>query len=178
MQLNRRMLLRSAGVTALSGLAVGGGLNLKRPGSSYEAFGQGPEQFQKVDQADVHIAMGEFYFQVVEVEDGEVTNRQDENAMIELPSGQELLIRFFNEGNAVHEAHFGRNPDPETLKSYQENLFGGGAVGSGFIGVHLEPGQESMLHLWLPESGKGEWEMGCFIPGHYQAGMYAPLQVT
>jgi len=178
MQLNRRMLIKTAGATALSGLAITGGVNLQQPGSPYTAYGQGPEQFQKVDQADVHIAMGEFYFQVVDVEDGEVTDRQGKNALIELPSAQELLVRFFNEGNAVHEAHFGRNPDPESLKSYQENLFGGGAAGSGFIGLHLDPGQEGMLHLWLPESSQGEWEMGCFIPGHYEAGMAAPLQVT
>lgn len=178
MHLNRRKLIKTAGTTALGGLAVAGGLNLRHPGSPYTAYGQGPDQFQKVGQANVHIAMGEFYFQVVEVEDGEIANRQGKNELIELPSAQELLIRFFNEGNAIHEAHFGRNPDPETLKSYQENLFGGGPVGSGFIGVHLEPGQESMLHLWLPKSSQGEWEMGCFIPGHYKAGMAAPLRVT
>jgi uncharacterized cupredoxin-like copper-binding protein len=30
----------------------------------------------------------------------------------------------------------------------------------------------------LSEEAQGEWEIGCFVPGHYEAGMHAPLLVT
>lgn len=178
MRVTRRNILKTGGIAALSGLAISGGMSLTKSADAHTALAQGPEQFQRIDQGDIHIAMGEFYFQVVQMDDGEISSRSEQNAPIELPSGQELLVRFFNEGNDIHEAHFGRNPDPDTLKSYQENLFGGGPAGSGFVGIHLNPGQEGFLHLWLPESSQGEWEIGCFIPGHYGAGMHAPLNVT
>jgi uncharacterized cupredoxin-like copper-binding protein len=34
-----------------------------------------------------------------------------------------------------------------------------------------------VLHFTLPDEAIGTWEIGCFIPGHYQAGMLAPVVV-
>jgi len=110
-------------------------------------------------KADLEIKMGEFYFQVP---------GKDKNAPIELEAGKELLIKFANEGKVVHEAHFGRNADTKT-RLYKEELM------PGFLGLHLEPKQEAFLHLLIAEKQKGEWELGCLIPGHYEAGQKAKL---
>jgi len=29
----------------------------------------------------------------------------------------------------------------------------------------------------LPKTAMGQWEMGCFMPGHYQMGMKLPIIV-
>lgn len=110
-------------------------------------------------KADVEIKIGEFYFQVP---------GKDKNAPIELSAGKELLIKFVNEGKVAHEAHFGRGFD-STKRLYQEELM------PGFLGIHLEPNQIGYLHILLSEKQKGEWEIGCLIPGHYEAGQKAKL---
>jgi uncharacterized cupredoxin-like copper-binding protein len=58
-----------------------------------------------------------------------------------------------------------------------DNLFGPGGDHAmhGFLGLHLKPGEKAVLHIWIPEDKKGEWEIGCFMPGHYEAGQKAPL---
>ncbi len=110
-------------------------------------------------KADVEIKIGEFYFQV---------SGKDKNAPIELSAGKELLIKFVNEGKVAHEAHFGRGFD-STKRLYKEELM------PGFLGIHLEPNQIGYLHILLSEKQKGEWEIGCLIPGHYEAGQKAKL---
>lgn len=169
MSITRRNLLRGTGVAALGGLATIGTTSLiSRPTQA-----QSPESFSKVREADLEIAMGEFFFQEI-TSDG----RREKNAAIELAAGEEVLIRFVNEGNTLHLVSMGRDADPSGLGGYNENLFGGGAIGSGFVSVNVEPGNEFLLHLFLPEDAAGEWEIGCFIPGHYQAGMKAPLIIN
>lgn len=112
-------------------------------------------------KADLEIKMGEFYFQVP---------GKDKNAPIELEAGKELLIKFVNEGKVAHEAHFGKNFD-STKRLYKEDLM------PGFLGLHLEPNHVAYLHLLIPEKLKGEWEVGCLISGHYEAGQKAKLIV-
>lgn len=169
MSITRRHLLRGTGVAALGGLAVAGGYSL----SNQEAQAQSPESFSKIRTPDKEIALGEFFFQEI-TSDG----RREKNAPIELPAGEELLIRFVNEGQTLHLVTMGRNADPDGLGGYQENLFGGGAIGSGFVSVNVEPSNEFLLRVFLPEDAAGDWEIGCFIPGHYQAGMKALLNVS
>jgi uncharacterized cupredoxin-like copper-binding protein len=112
-------------------------------------------------KADLEIKMGEFYFQVP---------GKDKNAPIELAADKELLIKFVNEGKVAHEAHFGRNFD-SAKRLYKEDLM------PGFLGLHLEPGQVGYLHILLSDKQKGEWELGCLISGHYEAGQKAKLIV-
>lgn len=120
-------------------------------------------------EADLEIRMGEFYFKLP---DGE------ENAPIEVEAGKELILKVVNEGNVVHELHIGRDPNLEE-RYYNENLFGAGGdhAAHGFLGVHLEPGQVAYLHLIIPKDKVGEWEIGCLIEGHYEAGQRAPFIV-
>jgi len=41
----------------------------------------------------------------------------------------------------------------------------------------VQAGGYVTLRLELPAGAAGQWEMGCFIPGHYEAGMRGVLVV-
>ncbi len=43
--------------------------------------------------------------------------------------------------------------------------------------VDVEPRGVATLRFTVPASVKGEWEMGCFIPGHYESGMSGFLEI-
>ncbi|OGF56549.1 MAG: hypothetical protein A2Z21_06220 [Candidatus Fraserbacteria bacterium RBG_16_55_9] len=148
-QVTRRHLFKTAGVVALSGAAL--------------QLGMGASALAQKDPttADLEIRIGEFYFQVA---------GKDKNAPIELEAGKELLIKFVNEGSILHEAHFGRTADLATRR-YQEELM------PGFLGLHLAPQQQASVHLLVPSDRKGEWEIGCLITGHYEAGQKTKLVI-
>lgn len=120
-------------------------------------------------EPDVEIILGEMYVRPADGEAGEP---------IHVEAGEFHLIRVVNEGHVEHELHFGLEPDPHA-GLYQYNLFGPDLEGEhsahGLLGVVLEPGDSADLHVWVPETRTGEWEVGCFIPGHYQAGQHAPF---
>lgn len=118
-------------------------------------------------EPDVEIYLGEMYVRAADAEPGEP---------IHVEAGRLNLIRVTNEGEVEHELHFGRDGDPEP-GLYLENLFGlqGEHAAHGFLGVVLAPGDSANLHVWIPADRTGEWEVGCFIPGHYQAGQKAPF---
>jgi len=170
MSITRRNLLRGTGLAALGGVATAGGYTLL---SNRQAQAQSPESFNKIRTPDTEIALGEFFFQEI-TSDG----RREKNAPIELPAGEEVLIRFINEGNDIHLVSMGRDADPSGLGGYRENLFGGGAIGSGFLSINVETGNQALLHIFLPDDAAGEWEIGCFVSGHYRAGMKAPLIIN
>ncbi len=160
--LTRRELFRAAGAAALSGVLLSASPKLRA--LAHEGEGT----------MDLEIHMGEMYFQVHSINGEEV--EMEKNAPITIHAGQRHLIRFENVGTVEHEVHFGRNPDLEA-RVYKENLFGehGEEAALGFLGLHLLPGESATLHIWVPEDKKGEWEIGCFMPGHYEAGQRAPL---
>lgn len=43
--------------------------------------------------------------------------------------------------------------------------------------VENQPGETFHMTFTLPESRRGEWSTGCFLPGHYEAGMHGTLVV-
>ena len=47
----------------------------------------------------------------------------------------------------------------------------------GLRDLNMKPGQEVELEVIFPESARGDWEIGCFRPGHYDAGMRVPFIV-
>lgn len=87
---------------------------------------------------------------------------------ITIEAGKPYLITFENEGGIDHEIRFGRNPTAN-LDGYQENLF------DGMLALHLRPGEFATLLIQVPAEKKGTWEIGCFLPGHYQAGQKEPF---
>jgi len=66
-------------------------------------------------------------------------------------------VTFRNDGAVHHELAF-RNPEGEFRG--RRSIAGGQSV---VMKVTLAP---------------GTWELGCFEPGHYEAGMHKPLEVT
>jgi uncharacterized cupredoxin-like copper-binding protein len=37
--------------------------------------------------------------------------------------------------------------------------------------LNMKPGQQVELEAMFPESARGDWEIGCVRPGHYDGGM-------
>ena len=131
------------------------------------------------------ITMGEFYFQA---------QGQGRNEAIALEVAVPYRVAFKNEGNVVHRVKFGRGLIIEegVPYAYTENLFNDvplrveGITESGadfrvttnqMIELDLEPGGEIAIVFTLPQSAEGTWELGCFVIGHYEAGMRANLIV-
>ncbi len=128
----------------------------------------------------LEISMGEMFFQL---------EGQEQNAAIVLEAGETYAIEFKNVGAVKHVAFIGREVVTEDgvavgyatnlLEDVEVKLEGAGweVEAPGFIELELEPAEEAELIVTIPESLKGEWEIGCFIPGHYQAGMKAPFVI-
>jgi len=44
--------------------------------------------------------------------------------------------------------------------------------------ILVEPAGEVTVRLHVPDDAVGDWEIGCFIPGHYDGGMLAALTIS
>lgn len=44
--------------------------------------------------------------------------------------------------------------------------------------VEVEPGGKAVLKFTVPEGKADGWEMGCFVAGHYEAGMKGKMVVA
>lgn len=125
-----------------------------------------------------------------------------EPATIQLKAGEEVALTIKNAGTVEHEWAAGREVvNSDTEKGYRKDLLallkptltgreyelekvsatGKDEEGEGetvkmlSTEVDVEPGGVATLHFKVPASGKGEWQMGCFVPGHYEAGMKGQL---
>jgi uncharacterized cupredoxin-like copper-binding protein len=135
----------------------------------------------------LHIHMGEFYFQL----DG-----QAKGAPIVLEAGNTYVLQFHLDGKIRHEAMLG---DPSQLgmedgmtHGYETNLLDdvdvrlmGTMNGAGFhvdtmgiMEIELDQDQLMEAQFTLPVGKVGTWEIGCFLIGHYEAGMKIPLIVV
>lgn len=140
------------------------------------------------DVTVVRVVMGEMYFQV----DGE-----EKGAPLRLQAGQRYELVFKNVGQMKHEVLLGRDVivSDGRPSDYREHLLGSVEVGieiettvdgqkrdieieaAGIKELELEPGTELALNFMLPAKAKGKWELGCFIAGHYEAGMRLDLLI-
>jgi uncharacterized cupredoxin-like copper-binding protein len=115
---------------------------------------------------------------------------QQPNTPVVLEAGKSYALSFENRGKLKHEVLWGRSPIKTatgTLEDYETNLFatseavvaskGWEVVNAGLIELVLEPGQKMEVMVTIPEEMLGEWDMGCFQPGHYEAGMHAAITV-
>lgn len=116
---------------------------------------------------------------------------------LNLQAGQEVQLTLINEGAVEHEILIGRNlhiGEDGKLEGFEEDFFDKGAVevrtdGDEFhVGspeeieeegwhVEVEPGGKVTLTFTVPAGKEGEWEIGCFVAGHYEAGMTGALVV-
>lgn len=137
-------------------------------------------------------------------ESGELTLVMDEFSFvpdtITVSAGQEITLTIVNDGMVEHElmiGHpFGGGPEWESdlfARMAPEVMSGDGYVLEGMEGmeeeegeemhgheaaaIELESGAEVTLHLAIPADAVGEWELGCFLPQHYEAGMKGTLIV-
>lgn len=136
-------------------------------------------------ETELTILMGEFFFQL---------EGQAPNEPIQLETAVPYRITFKNVGNAVHRVKFGRGLIVEegVPFEYAENLFDNvplrieGMANDTIFRVNtdrlleldLEPGGELDIVFTLPQDAAGEWELGCFVVGHYEAGMLTALVVN
>lgn len=105
-----------------------------------------------------------------------------------VPAGKTVGINIVNKGMIEHEIMFGRELKHGEDHGYAVSLFehvaadvfvypGGKKVEveteGGLEEIELEAGAEVWIRVKFPEKFKGVWEIGCFIPGHYEAGMKA-----
>ncbi len=98
-----------------------------------------------------------------------------------LKAGETVTLTVINRGAVDHEFMLGR--DSSHGDGYERDFLRGVRTevrmsqGSTFTdGDHgkmmlIQPGGKGELTMKVPPDRKGEWEMGCFLPGHYQAGM-------
>jgi uncharacterized cupredoxin-like copper-binding protein len=124
-----------------------------------------------VNPQDHIITMGESYFKV----DG-----GEENGVLTLEADKMIMIALKNEGQVRHEIRFGRDLLHEQ-QVYNEDLIGSGSESRGAHGsfsIMLRPGESATVALVIPADRVGEWEFGCFMPGHYSFGQHAKLVVT
>jgi uncharacterized cupredoxin-like copper-binding protein len=132
-------------------------------------------------EAKLTIVMGDLYFDSSEGARG---------GPFKVPAGRQVGIHIVNAGAIEHEIMFGRKV--EMGHGYQESLFERVAADifvypagkkvevetEGQFGeLELEPGADAWTRVTFPTDVKGEWEIGCFIPGHYEAGMKATFIV-
>jgi uncharacterized cupredoxin-like copper-binding protein len=123
----------------------------------------------------------------------EMDNFSFEPSTVEIPAGEIVKLKFINVGSDEHEFMAGHKIT-EDRDGYKKNLFhdvvvhkfkNGELIKEG-EGDHkkeivLNPDETGSLVFKLPESRKGEWDMGCFINfgggTHYQMGMHGKIIV-
>lgn len=140
--------------------------------------------FQTSLETERTIEMGEMFFK----EEG-----AEKNAPIVLKVAVPYKITFKNAGSLLHRVKFGSGLVVEegVPFDYVSALFEGvnvqvsGTTPEGDFKIKmddldeldLDPGVEIIIEFTLPQNKRGEWEMGCFVIGHYEAGMNTRLIV-
>jgi uncharacterized cupredoxin-like copper-binding protein len=130
-------------------------------------------------EAVIEIDMREFDF---------ASPQREKNPTFRLPSGKTVGIHIHNEGAILHELALGRKV--KGTEGYSEVLtqmvpvdvffyYGQGKAeleGAKFSELEVDSGiKDIWLRLVIPGELKGEWEIGCFVEGHYEQGMHTRL---
>jgi len=139
------------------------------------------------------ISMNEFSFTV----DGQAAN-----GTITLDAGKTYAITFVDSGAVGHEAKIGKGDmikrDDGTPDGYTDNFYvdvsavltkgnaasetsgekDSAASSSTLEEVELDAGESATITFTVPDSLAGQtFEIGCFVPGHYEAGMKASVVI-
>lgn len=124
----------------------------------------------------IQLQMGELYFKP---------------EPIRLKAGETVQLELINEGQQEHEFMVGREVEMHQGQpdGYATDFFKGVKLshktengktqqesGHGTM-VMLDGNSKATLTFKVPDNRKGEWEVGCFVIGHYQSGMKGKLIV-
>lgn len=117
---------------------------------------------------------------------------------VRIPAGRRVTLVFTNDGVLPHEFMAGRDPqdghfehdlfeglrvnmttEEMAMEGGEHGHASGGGQGGDDHGTMLmtEASKTAMMSFTLPESSRGVWSMGCFLPGHFEAGMRGILIV-
>lgn len=109
-----------------------------------------------------------------------------------LKAGEKVTLAFKNTGSIEHEFMAGRQA--MAGQGYMEDMFKGvdhhitpessadegmgamGGMGADAVGVRVAPGATATLTFVVP-AAPGSYEFGCFVAGHYEAGMKGALSI-
>lgn len=119
--------------------------------------------------------------------------------VLSFAAGQQVMLTIRNVGKKEHEWMVGREHmdepgyqtdllarmEPTATAGKDYKLEGVGEEGKDEMGkehhgaeVEVEAGGFVTLQLKVPADAAGEWEMGCFLPRHYEAGMKGTVRVA
>lgn len=139
----------------------------------------------------VHTLMPKNITSVIEIDMGDhyFGNAQGlKNPTFTLPAGKIVGIHIHNEGTVLHEIVIGRTVKKDG--DYEQTLtelipsdiffyygtaraeIGGATYGEVEVDKDM---RDVWIRLNVPENLKGEWELGCFVPEHYDKGMHAKI---
>ena len=108
---------------------------------------------------------------------------------IRVKAGETVQLELINDGKNEHEFMAGRTVDMHQgeANGYQKDFFDSVKATSDKIKFIKEHGHGSMIRIpagarttitfTAPTTVVGEWEVGCFVVGHYQSGMKGALVV-
>lgn len=116
----------------------------------------------------------------------EMTNFAFSPSHLTLRAGQRVTLQLENMSPIEHEFMAGR--DPMTMGGYTTDLFKGIDVQakggttehgghSGGFELKVPPHMGRAELTFVVPDRKGSYEIGCFLPGHYEAGMKATLNI-
>lgn len=149
-----------------------------------------PPQEPKRLEEKITIEMGDMFFATAQGVTG---------GLFKVSAGKTVGIKIVNKGAMEHEIMFGREVEFEEREvagkkvsvphGYKVPLFedvdadifvypGGKKIEieteGKFAEIEMEAGAPDVwIRTKFPAGVKGEWEIGCFVPGHYEAGMKA-----
>ena len=95
-----------------------------------------------------------------------------EPATYDFAVGDRVLFRVQNTGKLVHEFFVGTAADQTT---HETEMQAGHSMHNHTNSVSVEPGQTQTLELTFARAGT--LEVGCHVPGHWDAGMRGTITV-
>lgn len=117
-------------------------------------------QYAVTPERTVTLIAGDIYFEI---------EGQDRGAPLHVQAGEIVTFVIRNVGGMPHNVQFGRDLDPQSRR-YTEELY------PGFAGVDVDAGGSARVTLQMPVES-GNWEVGCLVLGHYEAGQRLELVV-
>ena len=103
------------------------------------------------------------------------------------PEGNDFIHDLFGglhvnieEVDSTDAGHAHQDDAASHAEHAEENVDDAHAHGEGHehgTMVEAKAGQTFVMTFTLPENRRGEWTTGCFLPGHYEAGMHGTLIV-